>query len=141
MRLVPACTALVLGTLLLAACSGAPDPAALAERSFASTSIDEGGKPKELWPGTSLQVGFIQGELSATGGCNTMFGKAGLADGKITVTGDMGTSAMACPPEIMAQDDWFADFLRAGPTWSLDGSTLTLTTPQATVTMEDVAPR
>lgn len=134
-----AASALVAGVLLLVSACGGADPAVLANRSFASTMIEDGGKPKELWKGTTLQISFIEGELSATGGCNSLFGKADFADGVIAVTGELGASAMACPPAIMAQDDWFAAFLKSGPNWALDGDTLTLTTPDAVVTMEAVS--
>ena len=36
---------------------------------------------------------------------------------------------MACPGEPAGADAWVAALLDAQPTWTLDGDTLTLTTP------------
>ena len=39
----------------------------------------------------------------------------------------MGSTEMACEPPLMAQDQWLSNFLTSGPTYTLDGDTLTLT--------------
>ena len=68
--------------------------------------------------------------------CNTLFGPVDLSDGTVTLTGELASTKMACPPELMAQDDVLAAFFSAGPTWALDGEVLTLTGGSTTITLQ-----
>ncbi len=77
-------------------------------------------------PNSTITLTFENGRLAAKAGCNSM-------SGPFTVTGDvlnapqMASTMMACQDDLMAQDRWLATFLAAGPTWTLEGDTLTLT--------------
>ena len=79
--------------------------------------------------------------MDARAGCNTMFATYSAADGRLTLTGPLGGTEMACDDPLMAQDEWLADFLASGLAYELAGDTLTLTGDRTTIELvdEDVA--
>ncbi len=105
-------------------------------RSFLSEEITDGGEPKVLVSGTQIRLAFDNGSVSGSGGCNSMSGAYTL-DGDVLRTEALATTEMACDDDRMAQDDWLADLLGAGPTLALDGATLTLTTDTVELVMTD----
>jgi heat shock protein HslJ len=132
------CAAALAGALLLAACGddtgsssasteGSPEASSevrfddLVGRSFESTAVTG----HELVSGTVIALSFIEGRLSAVGGCNTQNGTADIVDDRLEV-GQLASTMMGCEEPLMAQDRWLGEFLEAGPTVALDGELLTL---------------
>ena len=88
---------------------------------------------------TNLTLAFDDGQLSVNAGCNTLGSAYELADGTLTWTGEPRATMMACPEDLQAQDTWLTDLFTAGVTAELDGGTLTLTSDDVTITLEEVA--
>jgi heat shock protein HslJ len=105
-----------------------------AGRTFLSTAIIADGQPV-AWQGR-IDLRFSSTQVSGSGGCNQLSGLARLSGGKLLVS-SLASTDMACREPRMAQDRWLADFLTAGPTWRLDGDTLTLSTGAKQLTMLD----
>ncbi|WP_241385857.1 META domain-containing protein [Rhodococcus sp. CH91] len=125
--------------LVVSACSAggeASDSAApgdLRGRTFVSTDVT--GTP--IPGGGPLVVEFPEdGRIAATAGCNRFSGAADLADGTVK-TENLASTMMACSPDRDGSDAWLSSLFGAGPRWSLDGTTLTLTTDDTTVALED----
>ncbi len=86
--------------------------------------------------GSSITLTFTEDGISLIAGCNTIFGAATLAEGVLTVpAGNLGSTMMACPEMLMAQDQSLITFFTSNPKYTLDGSTLTLTSPTTTIVM------
>jgi heat shock protein HslJ len=106
-------------------------------RTFLSTSVTEGGKPRELAAGTQISLQFTDdGRLLANAGCNSMSGQVSLADGRLTAA-DLATTDMGCDPPRHQQDGWLAAFLSAGPAWRLDDQNLVLTSGDTELVLVD----
>ena len=89
---------------------------------------------------SSIQLTFTEDGISVIAGCNTLFGMATLADGVLTVpAGNMGSTMMACPEMLMAQDQALITFLTSKPSYTVDGSTFTLTSPTTTIVMTEAS--
>jgi heat shock protein HslJ len=87
---------------------------------------------------SSIELTFTEDGISVIAGCNTMFGMATLTDGVLAVpAGNMGSTMMACPEMLMAQDQALISFFTSNPSYALDGSTLTLTSPTTTIVMTE----
>lgn len=84
----------------------------------------------------TLDVAFENGSISLTGGCNTQNGSYEL-DGDVLTAGPLMSTMMACADELMAQDAWIATLLDQGVTVELDGSTLTWSTDDVTITLQE----
>lgn len=122
------------GALALAACgssAASPDGG-----TYSTQAITVDGAEQPLALDSTLQVAFVDGGVSVNAECNTLFGPVDLSDGTVTLTGELASTKMACPPELMAQDDVLAAFFSAGPTWALDGEVLTLTGGSTTITLQ-----
>ncbi len=111
--------------------SAASGAAALDGRTFTATEVT--GK-YTIVPKSTITLTFEKGKLSAKAGCNSMFGSYTVTGDVLTVP-QMGSTMMACQDELMAQDRWLAAFLASGPTWTLDGDTLTLTDGKDTLVL------
>jgi len=107
-------------------------------RTFLSTSVTEGGRPKPLVAGTRITLNFVADghRLGAQAGCNQMSGPASF-EGRRLVVGDMATTEMGCDPPRHSQDEWLAGFLTSRPQWSRSGSTLTLESGTTRIVLED----
>ncbi|MER7248318.1 META domain-containing protein [Kribbella sp. NPDC000426] len=127
--------------LLLAGCGQDTDPAAGASpvgRTYLSTSVTEDGKPKQLAPKTRVRLQFTDdGRLVADAGCNSMQTKVSTKDGKLTLNGELASTAMGCPGPQQGQDQWLAGIISAKPTWKLDGNKLDLTAGSTTISLTD----
>lgn len=149
-KILPAVAVLV-AAATLAACGDEDEPTTMARddsgggdsalvlddldgRAFASVRVDG----HRLVDGTRIQLGFDGAGLSADAGCNHLFGTAWLADGVLVVS-RIGGTEMACPDGRMEQDEWLVQFLGGGPTVELDGGTLTLTSGDVVVELEEQA--
>lgn len=117
------------------------DPGAGAElvgRAFLSESVTEDGRPRELVPGTRIDLTFHDdGRLTVQAGCNTMGARPAVTADRIDVGEGVETTDMGCDPARHDQDGWLADFLVAGPRYALDGDRLTLTAGTATIELVD----
>ncbi|WP_054811510.1 META domain-containing protein [Nocardia arizonensis] len=110
----------------------AKPPATPMGHSYVSTAVE--GTPI---PGDGpLTLIFAADRLSANAGCNTAAGSVSF-DGDNMRVGQLTSTLVGCPPPRADADRWVADLLNAAPAWKLDGSTLTLRTPDRTVTLVD----
>ena len=127
---------LLIALLALAACSSAGgatgSPATLDGHTYLSTEL-EGA---DLVPGTQIRLAFIDGNLTANAGCNTI-GGAYTIDGNRLLTTQLSMTEMGCDEQRARQDSWLAAFLGAGPTVTLADTTLTLTDGTITLTLLD----
>jgi heat shock protein HslJ len=127
---------LALAALPLAGCGDdddgatAPTIADLDGRTFVSTSVEG----QTLVEGSQVSIAFEEGSISVQAGCNTLFGGVELDGSTLVTTGQLATTQMACDDALMAQDDWLAAMLTAGPEVTLEGDTLTLATDDVTIT-------
>lgn len=127
--------------LLLSACGTATGPAgaedeSLEGRTFLSTAVTEDGAARELVPDTHIRISFDDGRLSASAGCNTMFGGYHLEDGELVVDG-LGMTEMGCSSELMEQDSWLSELLTSRPGAALEGDQLVLTSGTTTLRLLD----
>ena len=100
-------------------------------RTFLSTGIEG----RILVAGSRIRIAFRDGQVSASGGCNSMSGPYRI-DGDHLVAGGLATTEMACDEPLMAQDTWLADLLDSA-TIALDGDRLVLAKGSVRLTMED----
>ncbi|MGI9615370.1 MAG: META domain-containing protein [Acidimicrobiales bacterium] len=107
-------------------------------RRFWSTSVTEDGADRPLVADTQIEISFVDGQVSARAGCNSMGGEYSL-DGDVLIVGDMFSTEIGCDPDRHDQDDFVAAFLTAGPVAALDGKTLTLATDDVTVEFADLS--
>ncbi|MGW2661915.1 META domain-containing protein [Nocardia tengchongensis] len=108
-------------------------PASLTGRTFVSTAVS--GTP--IPGGGPLTLTFVEGgRISATSGCNTANGPVDLQGNTLQV-GELASTMMACPGDVMGADEWQAGLLHSQPTWTLSGDTLTLKGNGTTVSMLD----
>ena len=140
---------LTISALALAACGSDDDsPAAndslpgvgsaptaddLTDRAFESTAVTG----HELVADSTIELAFTADTVAARAGCNSMNGGYTITDGNLEV-GDMASTMMGCPEDLMAQDTWLSEFLSSGPAIALDGTTLTLTGDDASITLAEV---
>lgn len=122
---------------------GVPDAGdPLAGRTFLSTSIVKAGTPTTLVSNTEgpgrIRIEFREGgKVNAHAGCNGIGGDYTIEGTTLKVT-EGGMTAMACdPPAAMEQDTWFAGILSGGPTFVVDGDTLTLTAGTTVIELTD----
>jgi heat shock protein HslJ len=131
--------------LMLVACGNNDDattPAGdddLVGRTFLSTDVtfDDDGDIQGLVSDTRLSLTFTENGISANAGCNTMGGKGSVDDGTLVIDGGLAMTEMGCDADRMAQDQWYADLLTSGPSLTLDGDQLTLSSQGTVVTMTD----
>ena len=132
-RIVIAATIALVAALTLTACSSSS--ASPEGGTYTTNVMTVDGTEQPLALDSTLQVAFVDGGVSVNAGCNTMFGQADLSDGTVTLSGPLAGTKMACPPELMAQDEALSAFFSAGPSWTLDGEVLTLTSGTTTFTL------
>jgi heat shock protein HslJ len=90
---------------------------------------------RALVPGSEVRISFADGQIGASGGCNSMGGPYTI-DGDHLVVRQLAMTEMACEPRLMDQDAWLASLLD-GATIRLDGDTLTLSNDGAALTLVD----
>lgn len=117
---------------------GGSPGADLVGRTFLSTSVTEGGRPRELVAGTKVSLWFAEdGRLVANAGCNTLTGRVALDGGKLQTPDGLSMTEMGCDAPRHAQDEWLAGFLQSGPSWRLDGDELILTSGDTELVLLD----
>ena len=118
-----------------------PDQAAAADdpldgRTFVAILITEGEADRRLVAGTELRLGFDDGQLSVTAGCNSLSGPYTL-DGEVLTVSDLAGTEMGCGPALMEQDTWIADVLSRDVTVSVEGAELTVSAADTTIFLTD----
>jgi heat shock protein HslJ len=133
---------LALAGLTITACGSDDSPtsdsvtaADLSNRGFESTDVTG----HDLVDGSEITMNFLDDAVSVNAGCNTMNGRFEIADGTFTAE-QFAMTMMACPDPLMAQDTWLSEFLASSPSIAVDGSTLTFTGDDATITLEEIEP-
>lgn len=108
------------------------EPASLDGRTFTSTGVTG----HELVAGTDLSISFEGDILSASAGCNSVFGEYRLEGDRLTVP-KPGSTMRGCEPDLLKQDQWLSDFLVAGADVESEEGTLTLTGEDATIALDE----
>jgi heat shock protein HslJ len=101
-------------------------------RSFLST----GSSGFVIVPGTTIRVGFDDGNVSASAGCNQMGGAYSVVDGRLLVE-SLSMTEMGCDQPLMDQDTRLVELLTGSPSLTVDGNTLTLASDTASITFLD----
>ena len=114
--------------------AAADDP--LDGRTFVAILITEGEADRRLVAGTELRLGFDDGQLSVTAGCNSLSGPYTL-DGEALTVSQLGGTEMGCEPALMDQDMWIAEVLGRDVTVSIENAELTLTAGDTMVFLTD----
>lgn len=105
-------------------------------RTFVSVSVTEHGAERSLVAGTRIRLSVGAGDLSAHAGCNTL-GFPLTVEPTRLVTGVPISTLIGCSPELHAQDQWLAEFLGAGPIWTLQDGRLALTVGPTRVVLHE----
>jgi heat shock protein HslJ len=113
------------------ATTGSPTPS-LDGRTFLSTA----STGFEIVPGTVIRLGFDDGNVSASAGCNQMGGAYTVVDGQLHVE-SLSMTEMACEQSLMDQDARLVELLTAEPLLSVEGDTVQLATDAVSVTLLD----
>ena len=121
--------------LALTACS-VQSGSGLDGTEWLSTAVTEDGEDRPLVDGTQIRISFNDGQLRASGGCNSMGGAYRVDDGRLTFEGG-GMTEMGCDDERHAQDDWLFGFLGSQPSIAHDGDKLTLTSGETVIALQD----
>jgi heat shock protein HslJ len=86
-----------------------------------------------LLPGTAITLQFLQGELAGFAGCNTYHGgytATANEDGTYTIAvGQLQTSRLACPQNIMDQENQYVNALQQATVATIQENRITLNTP------------
>ena len=94
-------------------------------RTWVAEEIAIDGAPTPLVANTVVTATFEDGTVSGIASCNNYFGGYEV-DGDAIAFGPLGTTLMACIPEIFAQEVAYLAALDAADRFSVDGSTMTL---------------
>lgn len=91
----------------------------------ASSTVPQQGQWQQAGPdGQPLQTLQLKdGQLSASAGCNRLFGPARIEQGRLVV-GHLASTLMACAPDAMQREQALAALLRSRPQVRLDGDKL-----------------
>jgi heat shock protein HslJ len=120
----------------VSACGGPAVAPTLDGRVFLSTAVTENGADRPLVAGTRVRLGFGDGSLTASAGCNTMGGDVRLDAGALVLDGGAMTE-MGCDAERHAQDTWLFDFLAGRPTVQLAADELALQSGETIIRLLD----
>lgn len=115
--------------------TGTPTAEDLSGRGFVSTDVTG----YDLVEGSEITMNFLDDAVSVNAGCNTMNGGYEITDGTF-VAGQFAMTMMACDDPLMAQDTWLSEFLASSPSISLDGSTLSFSGDDVTITLDEIEP-
>jgi heat shock protein HslJ len=138
---------LALAGITFAACGSDDDSDGAADSTSAPTAEDLSGRGfvssdvtgYDLVEGSEITMNFLDDSVSVNAGCNTMNGGFEIADGEF-VADQFAMTMMACDDPLMAQDTWLSEFLASSPSISLDGSTLSFSGDEVTITLDEIEP-
>ena len=126
---------LILILFALTACS-AISQHTLDGTEWLSTAVTESGADRPLVDGTQVRLGFSDGRLAASAGCNSRGGDYRIDGGRLVFDGGWMTE-MGCDEERAAQDDWLFRFLGSQSTIAQEGDKLTLTSGDVVIAFLD----
>ena len=133
-------SSVVMGAVLSGCSSDSSASADLNGKTYVAGELTVDGVLTPAAEESSIKLTFTDDGISVIAGCNTMFGIATLTDGVLTVpASNMGSTMMACPEMLMAQDQALITFFTSNPSYTLDGSTLTLASPTTTIVMTEAS--
>ena len=133
-------SSVVMGAVLSGCSSDSSASADLSGKTYVAGELTVDGVLTRAAEESSIKLTFTDDGISVIAGCNTMFGIATLTDGVLTVpASNMGSTMMACPEMLMAQDQALITFFTSNPSYTLDGSTLTLASPTTTIVMTEAS--
>ena len=142
--------ALLLGAaLVVAGCARATDAGAGSSVRSGPTSPPVDGikylstsvTGRDLVAGTRIELTVNGGNVSASAGCNSVFGPVRIQDGRMSVPEPLGMTAMGClTPGQGEQDSWLMSFLQDGPALAVAGDGFTLTGSGVSVTLSPQQP-
>jgi heat shock protein HslJ len=112
--------------LVAAGCILGGSPVSVDGHDFLSTAVTQGGVARPLVDGTRIRIGFADGRISASAGCNSMGGSYRVDGGLLVLDGGLAMTEMGCDPPRHAQDDWLAAFLASRPALRLADNELAL---------------
>lgn len=104
----------------------------LSGQTFVSSQVDG----RDLVAGTEVTLTFGDDHVSASAGCNTIFGAASWDAGVLEAPVLASTMRACLTPEIAEQDAWLAALLADGPELTLTGTTLEVTDGVTTVVLQ-----
>lgn len=111
------------------------EPTSLDGRTFRSTATTG----HDLVPGSEVTLTFADGVLVVQAGCNSMRAAYSQQDDALRWTGPAAATLMACPEELMEQDQWLANRFTTGWTVADDGSAdLVLESDGVSMSFEEV---
>lgn len=100
-----------------------PSVPALTERTFVATDLGDVQAVK----GSTIELTFGNGQITAKPGCSTLGGPATWENGTLSVGGGgLATTKKACSDALTQQDVWVQALLEAKPKLTLKGRTMTL---------------
>jgi heat shock protein HslJ len=94
-------------------------------RRFLSTGATVDGVDRPLVAGTRIALGFSDGHVSASAGCNSMGAAYSVDGGRLRIS-DAAQTEIGCDPDRQAQDEWLFGFLGSGAAVRLTGNDLAL---------------
>ena len=119
---------LILTTLSLAACSPAANPFALAGSNWKLVSYGAASAPIPAVSGANTHLTFDeQRRLSGNMGCNSFGVDYKLADSNRMVFGVVMSTMMACPGQVMEQEQAVLQVINLEATYQLNVDNLTIT--------------
>jgi heat shock protein HslJ len=115
------------------------DPQDLWGREFLSVGVTESGQPRPLVPDTRIRVGFgdRDGTMGWSAGCNSLGARVEITADRLLVKGDVWSTLIGCPEPLADQEEWLHRFFLDGPYWRLDASSLTLTSGETVIELEE----
>ena len=100
----------------------------------------ETGEMASVLDQTTVDVKFDGGEVGGTAGCNRYFGTYSLGEANQLILGsEMGSTQMACPPEIMAQEQRYLTLLGRVATADREGDHLLFQDAESATLLKFVA--
>jgi heat shock protein HslJ len=106
----------------------------LTERTFVATDLGD----QKAVKGSTIQLSFGQGKLTAKPGCNTLRGPATWSDGMLSIGGEgLVTTKNTCRDALAQQDVWVQALLEAKPKLVLKGSTMKLDDGFSRMTLQE----
>lgn len=92
--------------------------------------------------GAEAELTLDAGSLTGTAGCNRMTGsytaESAVSEGSVSFA-DIGTTKMLCEPDVMEQERQIVTALKAATSYSIEGSTMSLTDADGSLLLTLVA--
>ena len=121
-------TCFTLSALLLAACSSSANPFALAGTNWKLVSFGSPSAPTPAVSGADTHLTFDeQRRLSGNMGCNSFGADYKLADSSHMIFGAVMSTMMACPGQVMDQEQAVLQVINGQAAYLLSGDSLVMT--------------